>query len=128
MGTFVATDPASHQSENTWFTPKYFLDKLGAFDLDPCTVSFRPHDMARINISHDIGMDGLNIDWFGDVWLNPPYGQEIMPFIDKFIKHRKGVALVFARMGNKYMQKLISIGAMVFCLRKRIAFIDKTGA
>lgn len=34
--SFISTDPNTHQSENTWFTPKVFIDALGSFDLDPC--------------------------------------------------------------------------------------------
>lgn len=44
--SFVSTDPQSHNSENTWFTPIEF-SKIHPFDLDPCTVSYRPHDMAK---------------------------------------------------------------------------------
>jgi hypothetical protein len=71
MRRFTATDPANHNSENTWFTPKIFIDTLGGFDLDPCTMSFRPFDTANEHICYDIGQDGLKIDWYGDVWLNP---------------------------------------------------------
>lgn len=52
---FTQTEPHTHQSENTWFTPKIFADKLGLFDLDPCTTSFRPHDTATEHIEHDRG-------------------------------------------------------------------------
>ena len=122
--TFVATDPSSHNSENTWFTPIEFK-KLGVFDLDPCTVSYRPHDMAVENFEYDKEQCGLELAWHGDVWLNPPYGKEITPFIEKFIMHKKGVMLIFARMGNKDVQKVVKSGACFYMLRKRIHFIDK---
>ncbi len=125
--TFVATDPQNHQSENTWFTPREFMEKLGDFDLDPCTVSYRPFDIARISFEYDIGTCGLKNDWFGDVWLNPPYGKEIMPFVDKFIDHKQGVMLIFARMGSEGIQKLIGSGAHFYFLRKRVKFINKSG-
>lgn len=123
--TFVSTDPQNHQSENTWFTPVEFKHKLGMFDLDPCTVSYRPFDMAKHNFEYDKEQCGLELAWSGDVWLNPPYGKEIEPFIEKFIMHKKGVMLIFARMGNKNVQKLVRSGAFLFMLRKRIHFIDK---
>ena len=123
--SFYATDPNTHQSENTWFTPIDF--KVAQFDLDPCTVSYRPHDMASNSIEHDKGFCGLSIKWKGDVFLNPPYGKEITPFLEKFTKHKKGVCLIFARMGNKDVQRLVKSGAYFYMLRKRVRFIDKKG-
>ena len=64
---------------------------------------------------------------YGDVWLNPPYGKEILPFIDKFIVHKKGGMLIFGRMGSEGVQKLIRAGAIIYCLRKRVHFIQKDG-
>lgn len=86
---FTNTEPQNHQSENTWFTPKYIIDALGPFDLDPCTVSYAPFRTAKTMVAHDFGYDGLIGEWHGDVWLNPPYGKQILPFIRKFIEHKK---------------------------------------
>lgn len=122
---FAQADPSNHQGENTWFTPWEFIRKLGPFDLDPCTVSFRPFETAEASINHDLGFCGIETEWHGDVWLNPPYGKQIMPFIDKFLTHRKGVMLIFARMGSEGVQKIIKSGAYIYCLRKRVAFIDR---
>lgn len=59
--------------------------------------------------------------------MNPPYGKEIGPFIEKFWDHGNGIALVFARMGTPWMQQWIERQGGVFFLRKRIAFIDING-
>lgn len=123
--SFYSCDPNTHQSENTWFTPKIFKDELGEFDLDVCTVSYRPFDFAKNHFEHDLGTDSLKENWFGYVWMNPPYGKEIAPFIDKFIKHSNGVALVFARMGTPWIQHFMLVGDAIFFLRKRVRFITK---
>lgn len=126
--TFTQTDPQNHQSENTWFTPRFIIDAMGGpFDLDPCTVSYRPFDTARAHIEHDKGGDGLAVPWAGEVWLNPPYGKEIGPFIERFIAHRQGCMLIFARMGSRHVQDLVRAGATFYMLRKRVKFIDKQG-
>jgi hypothetical protein len=124
---FTQTEPQNHQSENTWFTPKIFTDTLGPFDLDPCTMSFRPHSTADEHIEHDRGGCGLKAEWHGRVWLNPPYGKEIGPFIDKFLAHKSGVMLIFARMGSEGVQKIARSGAFIYCLRKRIGFVQRDG-
>ena len=128
--SFTNTEPQKHNSENTWFTPKKYIDELGLvekFDLDPCTVSYRPFNTALKHIEHDKGECGLKTEWYGDVWLNPPYGKEIAPFVDKFINHRKGLMLIFARMGSVSIQQLLKHGAYIYCLRRRLYFIHKDG-
>ena len=126
MGSFISTD--SNNGDNTWFTPLEIIDKLGRFDLDPCSMSFRPFTIAERTIEHDKGECGLSIPWTGRLFINPPYGREMEAFVDKFIKEKPaGVMLIFARMGNKSVQKLIQHGAYFLMLRKRIKFISRDG-
>ena len=53
-------------------TPLWILDSLGgseSFDLDPAGADPRPWDCAKVTwTSH-----GLERDWFGFVYLNPPF-------------------------------------------------------
>ena len=124
--SFVSTDPQSHNSQNTWFTPPELVKQLGKFDVDVCTTIRRPFDIGVQNIEVE-RHNSLSVDrnLFGKfVWMNPPYGKEIFPFIEKFKTHNNGIALVFARMGTPWMQSWISENRGVFFLRKRIAFID----
>lgn len=126
--SFTTTEPQNHNSENTWFTPKSLIEKLGDFDLDPCTVSYRPFNIAKKHIQKDLGECGLSIAWKGRCFINPPYGKEVKPFINKFITEKPmGFMLIFARMGSDGIQNLIKENAYVFCLRKRIKFIHKEG-
>jgi hypothetical protein len=117
--------------ENTWFTPQSFFKLInGEFDLDPCSVSYRPFNIAKNTVEHDKGGCGLLLDWknCGRMFINPPYGKEIIPFLDKFLKEKpSGIVLIFARMGNKQIQKLISEGCYAFIMRRRIKFIAKNG-
>jgi len=127
---FTKTEPQNHNSENTWYTPKDFVSSLGEFDLDPCSNSTRPFDIAKTHIEHDLGQDGLVVCWKDKrCFINPPYGVLIGPFIKKFIEEKpKGFLLIFARMGSKEIQSLIKAGAYFFFLRKRIHFVEKSGA
>lgn len=127
--SFSITDPPSHQSENTWFTPRLITDKLGLFDLDPCTVSYRPFSIAKENIERDLGKCGLSVSWQEKrCFINPPYGKEISPFIDKFIHEKPlGFMLIFARTGSENLQRLIKEGCYLYLFRKRVHFIQKDG-
>ena len=89
----------SHQSANMgkdeWLTPPEILKALGPFYLDPCAPVKRPWDTAVFH--YTIEDDGLNKQWFGRVWCNPPYGLEAAKWLKKLSEHGCGIALVFAR-------------------------------
>jgi len=80
---------------NEWLTPKWVIDKLGPFDLDPCASTVRPWDTARKY--YTAKEDGLLQDWEGCVWLNPPYGSHTGKWLDRLAKHGNGISLIFAR-------------------------------
>lgn len=90
-----------------WYTPRYILEALGEFDLDPCFLADgeRPYDTAKKHYWKEI--DGLSQRWEGRVWLNPPYGREIGKWLSKLAEHGNGIALVFARTDTKTFQEQV---------------------
>ena len=93
----------SHQSatmkNDEWLTPPHILNALGDFDLDPCSPINRPWDTAKNH--YTTINDGLNMEWFGRVWCNPPYGLEATIWLNKLASHGNGIALIFARTETK---------------------------
>jgi hypothetical protein len=90
----------SHQSARaettTWLTPPEIIDALGPFDLDPCAApSPRPWPTATRHI--ELPEDGLEAEWSGHVWLNPPYSFAAWTWLAKLARHGDGIALIFAR-------------------------------
>jgi hypothetical protein len=84
----------------TWLTPPHILKALGEFDLDPCSPLNRPWDTAKHH--YTIDDDGLIQPWLGRVWCNPPYGREMIPFLEKMVLHSGGgIVLIFARTETK---------------------------
>ena len=63
-------------SSDEWYTPKWIIDALGEFDLDPCSPIDRPFDTAKVHYSKND--DGLSKVWTGRVWLNPPYSRVLL--------------------------------------------------
>ena len=126
--TFFACDSVTHKgNSNTWFTPKWIMDRLGMFDLDPCTESFRPFDTALKHFEYDKGEDGLMLSWNGRIWLNPPYGKNTGKWLDKLRKHGNGIAIVFTAFETSWGQSHSKTADGIFLLSGRIAFIDKYG-
>ena len=89
----------SHQSaamgKDEWLTPPWVLERLGSFDLDPCSPISRPWDTARQHYS--VLDNGLSKQWHGRVWCNPPYGLEAAQWLDRCFAHGNAIALIFAR-------------------------------
>jgi hypothetical protein len=70
----------SYNAGPEWATPEwiwYPLSKtVGDFDLDPASgAESNPIAGERYTVEDN----GLEQEWFGDVWLNPPYGRNHNP-------------------------------------------------
>ena len=78
-----------------WLTPPEIIKALGPFDLDPCAAPGQPWPTAKHHYA--LPQDGLQLPWFGRVWLNPPYGQQTGLWLERLNQHGNGIALVFAR-------------------------------
>ena len=69
---------------NEWYTPPEYIEAarrvLGGFDLDPasCEEANQAVLAARIHTENDSGLDH---EWKGRVWLNPPYGRLAGSFV-----------------------------------------------
>lgn len=115
------------KNEPEWLTPKYITDCLGPFDLDPCSpAERRPWDTAK----HHIGLpkDGLNEQWYGRVWCNPPYGRETFKWLNKLSEHGNGIALVFARTETKgFHSEVWEKAHSIFFFKGRLKFAKVTG-
>lgn len=111
----------------TWLTPPHVLNALGSFDLDPCAAIDQPWKTARHHYTQDD--DGLLQEWFGRVWLNPPYGKGAPPFMEKMALHGRGIALVFTRTETKMFQNLIyPYASGFFFLAGRLKFHRPNGS
>lgn len=87
-----------------WYTPKYIFDALGCtFDLDVANAAVGG---AHVPCRESYGTEGLQRPWHGFIWMNPPFGGRngLAPWLEKFIDHRNGVALVPDRTSAPWFQ------------------------
>lgn len=86
--------------DELWLTPPAIIEMLGgwnSFDLDPCACPHpRPWPTARTHFALP-EKNGLKLEWGGRIWLNPPYGDKLTPWLARMADHRNGMALIFAR-------------------------------
>ena len=113
--------------EKTWLTPKYIIDALGHFDTDPCCPPNMPWRTADTMLTK--AEDGTTAPWHGRVWLNPPYGREAWPFLERMAHHYGGgIALLLCRTDTRQWHELVfSFAHSILFMRGRIRFYRADG-
>lgn len=128
MGTIMALHEQSVGATSEWYTPRYIFDALGcAFDLDPAHPGFDVIDW--IPVDHLLSSGGLEEEWFGFVWLNPPFGGRngLVPWIDKFFEHGNGIMLVPDRTSAPWWQSAAARADAILFVDGKIKFISQDG-
>jgi DNA N-6-adenine-methyltransferase (Dam) len=110
----------SHQKKvgdsQTWITPRWILDAIGRFDLDPAGADPRPWDCATTTYTKD----GLSLPWYGRVFLNPPFNRYVVSeWICRLAAHGRGTALLHARVETEWFEPCWEHAAAVLFLRDR---------
>lgn len=121
-------DAGGGSRETRWLTPKYVVDSLGLFDLDPAGAP--GHDLALETFLLERGQDGLALPWRGRVWLNPPYDRApARDFMRKMVRHGDGIALIFARTETALFDETVWCAAdAVLFLKGRLTFLRSDGS
>jgi hypothetical protein len=118
----------SHQktvgASQNWITPKYILEALGKFDLDPCASPIAPWKCADLqHFSH-----GLDFEWRGRVWLNPPFNRyEVGKWIMRLAEHGDGIALLHARTEAAWFDPCWEFASSILFLADRLYFYYPSG-
>lgn len=101
-----------------WATPQDFFDSLNKefnFETDVCANS----ENAKCDVYYSIEVDGLQQEWTGSCWMNPPYGRGIGKWIEKaYEQSLRGatvVCLLPARTDTKWWHD--------YCMKGEIRFV-----
>ncbi len=101
-----------------WSTPKWLFDEWNKkynFDLDPCATSKNSKCIEYF----DKAADGLFQTWSGTVWMNPPYGRNLIEWVRKayrtFEEGHTVVCLLPASTDTKWFHE--------YCLRGKVTFL-----
>ena len=128
----------SHNSGNDeWYTPPAIIELarsvMGGIDLDPAS-SEEANKIVKAEFYCSIEDDGLVPEWFGRVWMNPPYSQ---PLINKFSKKlvteftegrvEEACVLVNNATDTTWFQNMLAISGAVCFIKGRVKFIDEDG-
>jgi|TARA_R100001163_G_scaffold52635_1_gene39964 phage N-6-adenine-methyltransferase len=129
--------------EEKTFRPKGFIEvKGGSSDINTVEWYTPPEIFESLNIEFDIDVaapvggvsyipakkyytkenDGLKQDWEGNVWMNPPYGKYTENWLEKFINHNQGIALVFSRTDTLWFHNLVTKADAILFTKGRLCF------
>lgn len=125
----MALHEQSVGATDEWYTPPYVFDALGCeFDTDVASPGkvVTPWVPAKYVITKDSLERFL---WVGFVWMNPPFGARngLVPWLDKFVRHGKGIALVPDRTSAPWWQTYVRQMDLALFVSPKIRFIDKDG-
>lgn len=133
MTSFI-TPGLTTATTSTWLTPPGIINALEyhgqQFDLDPCAAPEpRPWPTARNHYA--LPQDGLALPWHGRIWLNPPYGAQTWPWVERLAEHGYGTALLFARTDVAGFQRHVfarALGILFLAGRLNFHYPDGTRA
>jgi len=128
----------SHNTgENEWYTPPAYIKAarkvMGKIDLDPAS-SLKANNIVKATTFYTRDNSGLKQDWFGNIWMNPPYSSDLIKkFVSKFAQHFKatdinqGIVLVNNATETAWFLELVSCASAVVFTSGRVKFLDPEG-
>jgi hypothetical protein len=126
----------AHVSNNSgnseWYTPKEYADAvhevMGFIDTDPCSCEVA-NDTVRAAEFYTVEQDGLQQEWHGCIYVNPPYGDgTVQEFAVKLLleldegRTTQAIFLVNNCTETRWFQTLICHAAAVCFPCGRISF------
>lgn len=134
----MGTAHVKHNSgDNEWYTPQEYIVAaravMGKIDLDPCSSEIA-NETVDAATYYDEDDDGLEQEWSGRVWMNPPYAR---PLVDKFSVRlieqlaegnvKQAITLTNNATDTQWMQALLASAQAVCFHERRVRFLDPQG-
>lgn len=125
---------ANNSGVNEWYTPKEYLDLaravMGGIDLDPAS-SDAAQKAVQAGQYFTAENSGLDHEWEGRVWMNPPYSSALVKEFSRKICHSAKVTQAMILVNNAtetdWFQAMTARAEAVLFPSKRIKFIDVDG-
>lgn len=125
-----------NSGNNEWYTPEKYIEMaravLGEIELDPAS-SETANKTVKADCFYTEQDDGLSRPWHGKVWMNPPYGTDLIgKFTEKFADEymagsiTEGIVLVNNATETAWFSYLVEAAAAVVFPHGRIKYYSPT--
>jgi ParB family chromosome partitioning protein len=138
MENMIKGDPhiSYNSGENEWYTPQKYIDLafevMGNIDLDPASTE-EANRVIQASKYFNKDQDGLKQEWYGRVWMNPPYAQPLIEdFCKKLISEIKSkntteaIVLVNNATETQWFQNLCQLAQSICFPKGRVKFWSPT--
>jgi hypothetical protein len=126
-----------NSGNNEWYTPEPYIkaatDVMGCIDLDPAS-SIVANKVVGAKTFYSAEDDGLEKEWAGKVWMNPPYsGEFISQFSEKITKHynageiTEAIVLVNNATETTWFNTLVKVASAIVFPCSRVKFYAPDG-
>lgn len=128
-------EKAPARDGDEWYTPAKYVEAarlvMGGIDLDPASC-IAANETVQAEAFYTQACNGLKCQWFGRVWLNPPYsetGDWIAHLADLYQRGHidEAIVLVNAKTEAGWFDLLWEVSPVVCLVRGRISFIPGDG-
>lgn len=136
--TDTAKPHVTHNSgNNEWYTPKEYIEAarkvMGCIDLDPASCD-TANTVVQATEYYTIDRSGLDVEWQGRVWMNPPYASGLIDkFAEKMAHHsqagdiHEAVILVNNATETGWFRRIASVASAVVFPGSRVKFWSPIG-
>lgn len=110
-----------------WYTPRYIFDALGeTFDMDVAAPASGPRHVPTKEWYSELSLES---QWFGFVWMNPPFGHQSTKrkWLRKFFEHGNGIALLPDRTSAPWFQEYAPKASAICWVAPKIKFEKPDG-
>lgn len=136
--TIVSKPHVSNNSgNNEWYTPSEYVEAarkvLGVIELDPAS-SLEANRVVKAKVYYTVNDDGLQFDWHGKVWMNPPYASGLIDrFATKIVFHyenkdiTEAIILVNNATETGWFNEIINASSAAIFPKSRVRFWKPDG-
>ena len=125
----VAAQIDFERTTTEWFTPPEIFEAMEVeFDIAVASPGPRKVPWIPARKHFTVRDNGLKQPWQGFVWMNCPFGLRngMEQWIERFIEHGNGVALVVDFTSTEWWQHLTEHSDFILFVRPKIQFLPKS--
>ena len=123
----------NNSKDDEWYTPAQYIESarkvMGSIDLDPASNDFA-NETVKASVYYDEAKNGLEQEWWGNIWLNPPYSSAlIQQFAEKLADSlfEQAIVLVNNATETAWFRTLIENADAVVFPTGRIKYRKRDG-